>query len=439
MKILRKLICGFAATVLVAFAMPISASHVQSDNKFFHAIFPDTVPTGTGVQIAVTIFNTSPPPGQSTMNSLQFIAPAGVTITAISPGTLEPVGGGTSVIVNNIPGIGRGGSRTFTLTLNVTATGCTPGNWDVHANTGNAFPKGTDFALNGQQQLDSLLGCTGILKCPSLPTTAPGIYNFSQGADGNTTTGLRWENKDASTCIPVPFNVAFSNVGKTVLVEWDENVQPFATLEITTTWPRELIDPVTSLPHRTKVAWELSPLTEIPAPACLSSNPPVPYGTLAAEIDDDPALETSIQITATSLPAVPFAIVVPSNQASTAPERMLVTALSGPVSGVFTATVQRGSGGTTISTHSLGAAVVSTPLPVIDVNAKVLDSSVPSLIPHPYAGKQAQACLIDEQFETQPFGTAGCPTQAAGVEPLSCVLVKSSLFLLGDPVITRSY
>ena len=42
---------------------------------------------------------------------------------------------------------------------------------------------------------------------------------------------------------------------------------------------------------------------------------------------------------------------------------MLVTSYSGPVSGVYTATVVRGDGITVKSTHRFGAKVMSTPLP----------------------------------------------------------------------------
>lgn len=421
---------------VVAAAMFAAWAPVAAAQKVFFAEFPEVVATGVST-IQVTFFNATPPPGVSTINSIQLTAPANVTITGVSPGTLSPAAGGQVVVVNNIPGIRRGESRTFTLTVNNTATSCAQGTWDADANTGNAYPQGTEFAEIAEKMKEtSGVGCDGILKCPSLPTTAPGIYNFTQNNSGNTTTGLRWENKDASACIPVVFDLTFSNAGKTLLVQWDESTQPYAVLETTTTWPLELIDPATSLPHRTKVAWELTPSPiEIPAPACLSSNPPLPYGTLAAAVTTTAPGTDSIQIAASSLPATPFAIVVPSDQSGTDPERMLVTGLSGPVSGVFTATVERGSGGTTISTHALGAAVVSTPLPVIDPNAKL---PVGSATPHPYAGRQAQACLIDELFETQPFGTAGCPAQGSG-EPLSCVKVTSTFFLIGDPIISRSY
>lgn len=424
-------------------ALAVFASSGALAQKVFYAEFPDVIPTGVST-FQVKFFNATPPevPGNSTINSIRIDPPADVRIISVSIGSMSPAlpVSGQAVIVNNIPGIRVNRGLSFNVTVDNTATSCAQGTWDADANTGNAYPQGTEFdEIDSKMKEVSGVGCDGVLKCPSLPVSSPGIYNFTQTNGGNTTTGLRWENKDASACIPVVFDLTFSNSGKTLLVQWDEGTQPYAVLETTTTWPPELIDPATSLPHRTKVAWDLTPSpVEIPAPACLSSNPPAPYGTLTAPITGLPA---SFQITAASLPAVPFAIVVPSSTAGTDPERILVKTMSGPVSGVFTVTdFVRGSGGTAISDHAAGAAVVSTPLPVIDANAKL---PIGSATPHPYAGQQAKACLIEESFETHPFnppnGAATCPPQAAGAEPLSCVLVKSIFFLIGDPIITRNY
>lgn len=77
---------------------------------------------------------------------------------------------------------------------------------------------------------------------------------------------------------------------------------------------------------------------------------------------------------------------------------------------------------------------MSTPLPVFDPNAKLPAGSTTT---HPYAGKQAPVCIIEEDFLAQPFAAAGCPAQAAGVEPLGCVLVETRLFVLGDPFVSR--
>ncbi len=270
------------------------------------------------------------------------------------------------------------------------------------------------------------------LTCPSITPTGSGQDTLTETSGANTTTLLRKENKDASVCAPTPVDVTFSDADRTVQVTFDQS-QPATVIDTTTLWPFELIDPATGLPKVTRVAWEVIGGTPqyVPGPACLSSVPPAPYGTLGANITD--TVTTSIMITAASLPTPPFAIVIASNVPLTDPERMLVTALSG--SGTYTATVVRGTGGTTASTHSSGAAVVSTPLPIIDSNAKL---PVGSSTPHPYAGKQAQVCIIEEIFSVQPFGTAGCPAQAPGVEPLGCVQVETHLFLLQDPYVSRN-
>jgi hypothetical protein len=402
----------FATALLLAFALPGAAQ-----NKQYHVVFPATVPSGNGVQITVAVSNTSPPPGLSTINSMQFVAPNGVTIVEIDPGNISSSNGGQTVTLKDFPGIRRGETKSFTFTLNVTGSTCTPGEWGVQARTGNAFPQGDTFFLNGSEQLVSAIGCTGILKCPSLPATVPGIYNFSLAEDGNLTTGVRLENKDGSACVPVPFNVSFTDIGRSVNIYWDETSQPFAVLDTTVEWPAETVDPATNLPRSTKVDWGDG---VVDAPTCLASNAPAPYGTLTAAVAPG---ATSFQLTAasgvTTLPPAPFPIVVAS--VSGPPERMLVTSWSGPVGGTFTVQVAAA----TVSSHASGAKAMSTPLPVMTSG--------------PLAGKQAEVCIVQETFTTPPFGNATCTVeQTANVEPLACVLVKSRLFLIGDPIVSRS-
>ena len=271
-------------------------------------------------------------------------------------------------------------------------------------------------------KLTSSVGCDGVLKCPSLGSTVPGIYSSQQAADGNTTKLTRFENKDLSACIPVGFNLDFQNSGKTVFIAWDEVLQPYAVLEADTDFPLELVDPLTGLPKRTQVAWELDTTTNQPkyidAPSCLSSTQPAQYGTIATAITS--ASTVSIAIAAASLPNAPFSMIVAS---ATGPERMLVQSYTGPVSGIFTASVVRGTGGTVPVNHAVGDKVASTPAPIINSG--------------PYAGKQAEVCLIEENVLTQVFGTTGCPTQAANAEPLACVKVQSRFFIIGDPWLSR--
>lgn len=432
---MRKLLCFFMATVLATFALPSGAA----GEKIFYALFPDVVLSGTAVPVNVTFVNVSAPPGVSTINSIKILAPLNVTINNVVPGTgsgtlsgpfAEPTLPGQQYwVVTNFTGIKRGEQKTFQFSVNTSANAsCAPANWGAEANTGNSYPQGDSFiAQTASMKLTSGIGCDGILKCPSLPTGDPGIYNFTQVSGGNITTGLRLENKDASVCIPILFNVGFSASDRTVLIEWDMNTQPYATLDTTTTWPRELVETTSGLPKRTRVAWEFSSPgvpRYLQAPACLVSDPPVPYGTLGVAITSDGT--TSIVIVATSLPTAPFPIVIASNEPGVDPERMLVTGYTaGPAAGVFTAYVIRGSGMTEVSNHSLGAKVVSTPLPIVNIPLNY------------YNGKQAQVCIIEEVFSAQPLGTAGCPTQAAGAEPLACVQVETHLYVIGDPYVTR--
>lgn len=425
--VLRKILGVAAAALLAALAVP---SLAQPAKIYSLVVSPTALPAGQTTEVTVT-FKNQVPNGNSSFNSLVLTAPEGVTIPAQAITTLSgtAVVVGNTVQVSNIAPVKPQKDFTFKFNVSVAADAtCADGSWDTPTTTfvytGSNF-SGDVFTL--QTNLSSVIaavGCDGVLKCPSIPT-APGFTSYGPE---NTTSLLRWENKDGSDCIPVTFNLTFAPDNRELELTWNVGVQPYATIETRTNWPAETVHPDTQLPRRTRVQWVGAP-GPVDAPTCLSARPPTVYGTLVGSMNGTD-LTSAIQITAASLPAAPFPIVVPSNVAGTAPERMLVTSHApSATSGVHDVNVVRASGLTTKSTHSSGAKVMSTPMPVF-----------PGTFPDvAFQNRQAQACIFNEFFET-PLDPAACAAdQVAGVEPLGCVEVESHLFLIGDPIISRSY
>src|SRR5262249_24346181 len=123
-------------------------------------------------------------------------------------------------------------------------------------------------------------------------------------------------------------------------------------METNIEWPLKLAQ-ADGWAGRTK--YSLDGVTFTPAPLCLSSTPPFSYGTLSAAIND--STTTTFGITSASLPAAPVAIVIPSNVAGTAPERILVKAYTAVAGGFSVTDSVRGAGGTPASTHSASAPV----------------------------------------------------------------------------------
>jgi hypothetical protein len=344
-----------------------------------------------------------------------------------------------SVILTNFPGIKSHASATFLITLAVPggsggfvpiSGNCVAISFFVGANSGNAYPQGDQFVDTGQGNRTTDVKCDGILKCPSSASTVPGLTSYTEISGANTTTLSRNENKDGSSCVPVPFDVTFSNADRRVDFYWDEASQPYAVLQSTTAWPPELVGPL-GLPKPTIYSLDGGTTTYI-APTCLSSSAPAPYGAIVSDSES-----TTVQIdtatppavgTLVPLPPTPFPILVAST--SGAPERMLVQSYTGPVSGVITATVIRATGGTTQSLHTPGQAVESTPSPV---SADAENGQV---------GTQVPVCIVNESSATQPYGTAGCPAQPAGANDstqplLGCIKVNSTLFMIKDIMISR--
>ena len=264
-----------AGILLAAFALPSMAG---SGTKNFIAEFPTVSATS---KISMIMHNVSDAPGVSTINSIliEFTsAPPGAMITGVKMTaptvmipTMTPSTGGTSVVITNFPGIKSHADATFEITLSGVTSNCTSVSFNVNANSGNSYPGGDEFVDQTVYPATTSVNCDGVLKCPSLPATTPGIYNYKEISGANVTSLLRWENKDGSVCIPTQFNVSISNSDRTVNIFWNQ-LQPYAALQSETTWPPELVDPTDAfLPKPTKFSVDGSgPWV---APTCLSSNP----------------------------------------------------------------------------------------------------------------------------------------------------------------------
>jgi len=179
---------------------------------------------------------------------------------------------------------------------------------------------------------------------------------------GNGVTGTReLDNKDGGTCNPVAYT--FQNqltVNNSVHALWSTSTQPAAVFNYTIDWKPSALDPVTGRPKVTKAAWQAGSSGKpiyFPALSCLSSLRPMQYAALSADINNS---VTGFTVTITgpaTVPAAPFPIVVGT-------ERMQVNSTG---TDGLTWTVTRGTQGgplPTATSHTAGAKVMSTPLPI---------------------------------------------------------------------------
>ena len=285
---MRKWLCLLLGVVLAAFALPSLAT---STTKFFYAYFPlvvlNTGPAPANENISFTVFNSTPPPGVSTINSMQINAPSGVTINSISNGTLSSQGGGF-YIVNNMTGIKSGQSKTFTLNVTVSGPNCVSENWGINANTGNAYPQGDVFTDQhpAAENLSSAVGCDGTLVCNTALT------NINPTLDGNQHSALGRGpfDSDGSSCgtNAVPFAADFITLnGQTFNFKEISNGQ-HPTIEYVLSWTPVAITPNWPA-FQPKVAWlnsDGSPSSQpgtpvfISAMVCLSDDLNNPTGIM---------------------------------------------------------------------------------------------------------------------------------------------------------------
>jgi hypothetical protein len=143
----RKLACCVLAPLFAAFAMSAGAAPGSPEKIFSISGIPASATAGSTLSVTVT-FKNETPNGNSTINSLRLIAPAGWTLSnpaAIAGGSVD--GGtptlapdGSSVSFANLPGI-KSGNKTWMMQVSVSVpTGASCSNsWFAQAFTGNAL------------------------------------------------------------------------------------------------------------------------------------------------------------------------------------------------------------------------------------------------------------------------------------------------------------
>ena len=230
--------------------------------------------------------------------------------------------------------------------------------------------------------------------------------------------GKRGEyNKDGSECMPVGYFLTNSVLTHNqVEFVWNTgNGQEGAAFEYTVVWKPEYT--VGGIPARqTKVKWAaMGANPAVPGRACVAPNLPAPIGTLDTSLETDTtkisASDTTIEVTGGSPLPGKFPIVIGK-------ERMLVTGVSGT-----TWTVERGNGGTTAAEHRNAAR------------------------DHEHAASARRCRKRDvhvPRFRTvasAPAGVADClvpdPNPDNELLVRSCVLFKTTVFDLGDGIISR--
>jgi len=274
MNRMRTVIGVLLAVLLSAFALPGLAA---SSTKYFFATFPAVVPAGTG-NIALTVYNATPPPGVSTINSMEIDAPPGVTINSISNGTLTPKGGGV-YYVNNMTGIKNGQHPTLTLNVTVAGVNCVAETWGIAANTGNAYPQGDSFTDQhpAGENLVSAVGCEGTLFC----NTQLSDVNPTLGSGQQSTLGRGPKDANGSDCTGsgVPYSADFISNGSQTFVFIEISGAQRPTVEYVLSWNPVAIAGWPAF--QPNVAWlnaNGSPTSQpgtpafVPAQVCLSDN-----------------------------------------------------------------------------------------------------------------------------------------------------------------------
>ena len=424
---IRKLLCIAAAMTFVAFAPPAVAGLSKQFSLSVQAlpdytVLPATTP-GSEIKVPVKVvasFTNLSPPSTASSNISSLTLSMTVPGMSIVNGTIggidySPTGPSgnvvwnspTSITVTNMSPLK--GQQTYALTLYVSS--CGDAKWTGTANTGSQL-NGDSFTLKtgaSDPALTTLVSC-GTPDCADATvfsvsdTTILSSAAFLRGVQGPF-------NKDG-TCSPVSYFVSnMLSLNQQLHFRWPvagTGAQPTAVFAYSITLPASLTTPTQRTP---KVAWlnlDGSPATSSsgtdqpvyidPIP-CATDVLPAPYATLAASIS-----KTSSQMKVNALvtpPATPFDVVVGT-------ERMTVTSIQG--GGPWRVT--RAVGGTQAASHSAGAFVMSTPLPIFTtVPVSTLADGTDVTGSSPYtAGDQAQMCqagatthnVVDDTYTT-PF------------------------------------
>jgi hypothetical protein len=435
MNRMRTLLQFLSAITIALFALTVDAAQSSVDKQFGIAVNPTVLVAGAVDQpVTVTFTNRSPKNGNSYINSVKLVVPAGVTsVTFVSATTINgttstpggasaplTVGPGGMLSINGFTGVKPGGSLQLNLKYSVDAAAtCSVSAWTGAAYTGNSF-NGDPFVPYPSADSNvapAYVGCDGILACNDPTVIKPA--NLGANSPGYAATTRSFYNKDGTTngtgCVPVPYSFTNQLIASNQLhLKWLS--QETAVFTTSANSALRALDPVPSPgtgpsgwtdAKRPRVAWvESAPNVPVPVPglACLGTNPPTnlpaPYGTLSAAIGTSTG---PISITAMSGGAVlptttsTFPIVIGT-------ERMTIQ--YDATLGTF-AMLTRGEGGTGPAvTHAAGALVMSTPLPLIP-NIAPFNAFGPT---SPYfPGNQAQMCVLEYGWQSGGVNANGEP------------------------------
>lgn len=409
MKSLRNLIGIVLALAVSAFAGPGLTKSFYATLVDANGNPADVVPNGNPVTLRLKVYNTSTEP--ATINSMVLCVAPGVTLLSASPYTLapysyDPIKGGINCAgwtVTNFPGIRRQRDLTFTFTAKIDAA-CTftGGTWVIGANTGNAYPGGSEF--DNVSPTSAYFGCSGPLACPSITS-----QGYVDQVTENGITIQRGENKNLSQCIATPYEVkdyrtvayvdgsACTSADKcqAVTFAWNTTSQPTAAYKYVIPWEAEQVGSNGLSARSILVKWG-SLATAVPARYCTDYKLPSRIATIDTAVTTTPTANIQefilVNVTAT-IPVPPFAISVGPD---TNVERMLVTNSELQSGSLYKWTVYRANGGTTATTHAVGAKIALNPLP--------LDAS----------GNQMQMCMTKHR-EFVVGGEACDPTNVFNV------------------------
>ena len=438
MNSMCKFLCILTAVVMAAFALPA----VALDKQFNITVTPAPptpylLPAGQTTNVTVKFTNLSS--GNSNISSL-ILTLAGVTVNnTASAGTvtlgspiLSPSGSvvacpsGTpagSICVANISnGIKPGNSLTVTVAVTPVAPFvCANAAWVGQAFAGSSF--GTqvfsDPATGAtNSQVGVFVGCD-IIACGGSFTSPQNLQSDDPGYAQVFRSAFNKDGASGGACTVVPYSFANTilnndaNKNKVNLVWY---TQATAVFILSTNSQLRTVDSGTNWTNakRPRVAWlpattTLGGLqTEIDAPACLATNPlsspvpnlPGPYGTLTSAITTTGSVASITVNVPGSLPAgwaplpttapPPFPIVIGG-------ERFQVTVVTGSAPN-YTLTLDtglgaggRGVGGTSVTTHPLGALVNSSPLPLLVGYSFDSNQTAAGYV----NGMQAQICVQD--------------------------------------------
>jgi hypothetical protein len=429
-----KVLCVLTALVLATFALPASANGFPKPYKVQISVPPGQTTAPFTIQAKITNESLLP------IQSLNLFV-SGVTIVGVSnavdtfqffphfslplPGFAKLAFTGSSISITRDPMFWG-----ETLTLTIAVNSCGDAQWSPVAWTGSQL-NGQTFNIDANSILASSIGC-------GPPLAAGAEFTVPDSVNPSCVTGMRgYYDKDGS--VPVsPLPIFVTNTVPTngqLHFRWTDfqaGGDPLATFEYDVCAP----GPLPEVPN-TQVAWlntDGSPASTAGTPAYITAQDcllpdllPAPYGTLAANLgltDTTVAVNTATPPPQATPGTPPGSISYPPGSSPTSPaapgtpfdivlgtERITVQLVcldndndatdgndcteTGEGEGKALMVVHRGVGGTAAATHSSGALVMSTPLPLLPAN-----------VPAPYvAGNQALMCVADQFTEGSGHAT----------------------------------